>query len=911
MVAQINGAGDTTKYAYDPLDRLSSVTDPDGHTTSYEYDPAGHRIATTNAEGEVTHYGYDAAGRLTGISYSDGTTPDVAETYDADGDRVKLTDGSGTSTFIYDSLGRITSATNGAGATVLYGYDPAGHLTTLTYPNGKNVTRTYDAAGNLTSVTDWLGHTTHFGYDADSELSEEQYPGDVTARVSYDDADRLAAITDANEGGTIASFNYTRDPVGEVTGEVADNGEAATTDYTYDSLDQLTAAGETHYGYDAADDPTSMGATTQTFDPASELRSSSTPVETTKPPGEEVSGGGGSSGSQTPGGVGGTPTPSGGVKGVRTSRLPAPTVDAVVSSQTKGQRKLTTPRLATRNSRDLVVAFISLVSGQRTAAISGDGLHWSALARAKGPGGDTEVWQAHAAARLHGPLTIRLDHGGSPAMATVAAFAGQAPAIVAHTTAQGKASAPHNSLALPEGALLWAVGHSAGQRHLIAARAGQKLVTQRFDSKAQVDSWVQQVSTPSPTAQIADAGTAQHWTLLAVAIETQSAQASRVDPLGSRPGLIGADAPQAPGSAASNLGRPASSVVPSATGLINRTFSYNARGDLTEEATAGSAPIQLSYDQEDRLAAVGKDVTYSYNGDGLRVSKTVGATTTQFVWNQTEAIPELLESGSTYYLYGPGGIPIEQIAGETPTFLLQDQQGSTRVLTDASGAVVARYSYGPWGKVTSHTGTATTNLQFDGQYADEESGLIYLRARYYDPTTGQFITRDPLAAQTRSPYGYADDNPINVTDSLGLATKLQALQWTSTTIGVASLGLLSCVFVFKAKCAPALLITAENIPTILEGAGALGNFVNGAAAYVGCKDASLDECLAGMAQVLVDQVGGRIGEYVSAPAVSAYQWINQAFNLEFGQVSGDIVNPQKTTGVCEPSAGLSSPPPSP
>jgi RHS repeat-associated protein len=55
-----------------------------------------------------------------------------------------------------------------------------------------------------------------------------------------------------------------------------------------------------------------------------------------------------------------------------------------------------------------------------------------------------------------------------------------------------------------------------------------------------------------------------------------------------------------------------------------------------------------------------------------------------------------------------------------------------------------------------------------GQYTDAESGLIYLRARYYDPATGQFLTRDPIESITRSAYGYVGGNPLNATDPLGL-----------------------------------------------------------------------------------------------------------------------------------------------
>ena len=53
-------------------------------------------------------------------------------------------------------------------------------------------------------------------------------------------------------------------------------------------------------------------------------------------------------------------------------------------------------------------------------------------------------------------------------------------------------------------------------------------------------------------------------------------------------------------------------------------------------------------------------------------------------------------------------------------------------------------------------------------YTNAETGFVYLRARYYDPATGQFMSRDPLTATTRSPYGYVGGNPLNATDPLGL-----------------------------------------------------------------------------------------------------------------------------------------------
>ncbi|MGH9196066.1 MAG: RHS repeat-associated core domain-containing protein, partial [Acidimicrobiia bacterium] len=161
--------------------------------------------------------------------------------------------------------------------------------------------------------------------------------------------------------------------------------------------------------------------------------------------------------------------------------------------------------------------------------------------------------------------------------------------------------------------------------------------------------------------------------------------------------------------------------------------------------------------------------SYTYNGYGLRVSKTVVGTTTPFVWDLSGGLPLLLKEGSTSYVYGPGGLPLERIdTAGTVVYFHQDQLGSTRLLTDAAGAVAASYSYDPYGKPAGSNGMAVNPLGYAGQYSDVETGLQYLRARYYQPATGQFLTRDPLIPLTRSPYGYVSHSPLNSADPSGL-----------------------------------------------------------------------------------------------------------------------------------------------
>ncbi len=116
-------------------------------------------------------------------------------------------------------------------------------------------------------------------------------------------------------------------------------------------------------------------------------------------------------------------------------------------------------------------------------------------------------------------------------------------------------------------------------------------------------------------------------------------------------------------------------------------------------------------------------------------------------------------------------------------YLAQDALGSTRLLTDSSGSVVGTTSYSPYGQVTAQSGTVTP-FGFAGQYTDATTGLVYMRARWYDPGTGQFLSQDPLWPLITNPYAYVADNPLNAVDPLGLCGPQCSLQ----AIGLMHLG---------------------------------------------------------------------------------------------------------------------------
>ncbi len=163
---------------------------------------------------------------------------------------------------------------------------------------------------------------------------------------------------------------------------------------------------------------------------------------------------------------------------------------------------------------------------------------------------------------------------------------------------------------------------------------------------------------------------------------------------------------------------------------------------------------------------------YTYNGDGLRLTKTTAGTTTHCVYDTSGTVPKLLTDGAHDYIYGPDATPLEQIAitsGDTQ-YYIHDQHGDTRALTTTTGTIAAAYTYTPYGQAaqTQANPTASTPLLYGGGYTDPETGFIYLIHRYYDPNTAQFTTLDPLASLTQSPYGYTYGDPLNASDASGL-----------------------------------------------------------------------------------------------------------------------------------------------
>jgi RHS repeat-associated protein len=269
-----DGNSNTTTYAYAdtayPSYKTSSTLPDTLNSTTYSYDEAGNLAATLDPLAQTVSYGYDADNRLcykvaavvTSASCTSPPSGAIKYTYTPDSQRKTLVDSSGTTTYSYDTLGRLTSVTDGNGNVVSYEYDGDNEVTCIGYPvsgaatcpstgtpSGTGlVAYGYDGAGRITTVEDWNSNTTAYTYDADSNVTKITYPSSTIATVkfTYDNNDTVLTEKYKQNGASVTSETWT--PNGhEQFSSVTEGGVEQT--YAYDNANRVTSAAGYSYAY--------------------------------------------------------------------------------------------------------------------------------------------------------------------------------------------------------------------------------------------------------------------------------------------------------------------------------------------------------------------------------------------------------------------------------------------------------------------------------------------------------------------------------------------------------------------------------------------------------------------------------------------------------------------------------------
>jgi len=155
---------------------------------------------------------------------------------------------------------------------------------------------------------------------------------------------------------------------------------------------------------------------------------------------------------------------------------------------------------------------------------------------------------------------------------------------------------------------------------------------------------------------------------------------------------------------------------------------------------------------------------YTYNTKGLRISKTVNGQETRHIWDGSNIVMELNGSDQVIDKYIRG---YQLIKSDLNGYYLYNTHGDVIQLTDQQGTVTTSYLYDAFGIEQEPQPNDPNPFRYCGEYLDKESGNVYLRARYYDPETGRFISEDPIRDGLNW-YVYASNNPVNRSDPLGL-----------------------------------------------------------------------------------------------------------------------------------------------
>jgi RHS repeat-associated protein len=203
------------------------------------------------------------------------------------------------------------------------------------------------------------------------------------------------------------------------------------------------------------------------------------------------------------------------------------------------------------------------------------------------------------------------------------------------------------------------------------------------------------------------------------------------------------------------------------------TETYDLNGNLAT-FTDASGTTTYTWNARNQLTAIsgpGLTGSFTYDSFGRRTGKTINATTTNFVYDGLNPVQE--KNGTTVNANLLTGLGIDEFFTRTDGVgvrsLLPDALGSTVALGDGTGTLQTQYTYEPFG-VTTQTGLASTSsYKYTGR-EDDGTGLLYYRARYYQPRFQRFISEDPIGlAGGLNSYGYARNNPLNWIDAIGQA----------------------------------------------------------------------------------------------------------------------------------------------
>lgn len=826
---EVNPQGGITHFYFDERGRAAGTRDQEGHLSTLGYDGQDRVVSRTTGANETSVYHYDNANNITQIDLPRGggstimaydslnrldlvTDPNNVQTdyvyfpsgNDAGKNRpqsviaAKGTADQSTSTYSYwqsgAAIGRVQTLTDGDGLVTQKTYDSNGQPDVTTLPGGFTINENYSTRGNLDSVTDPNGRTTSYSYNQRrqrTDVTADTAGIAATSNLTFDNQARVATVTPpAHNDGLRPLQARTYTPTDKVRLEKLNGLTVA--DTGYDSRDWAAtvqdAASRTttlvHYDNGSVKEAQYPGSRTTEFfyDGDNRITGSTNPGANAGNRSESVVY------DTTPGGM------------PRTVKTETDGKTIISEFDARGQLRFLTDRkdqtfefrydalgrgthvMTPQNQTTITtyknngrVATVSEPSGDTaTFTYNGTTGRLSSVAYS-GTGGGTVNYTLYDS---NGNLRA-LDENGTNGISRTYDGLNRVTSYTFGGQTLGYRYYPSGKLAK----LIYPGGSENGTGHVeytYDAEGRLYQVIDKLDSTSsprtttyawRMDGRLQSVSRPNGTTRTIGYDAVGRSESI-----TESAGLEWI--LGYWPSDEIKTLDLTPSVPFHRL-----SAVPSATMTFdsaNRLDTYNGQtvsNDTDSNMQNGPIPATgamgvFAYDSRNRLTSAG-GLTYTYNAENTRVSIS-GDETTTLVVDPQGALSRILmrtKNGvSTRYVYG-AGLQYEVSSSGGATYYHFDQTGNTAALTNQAGAIIERVVYSPYGVIRYRQSSFDTPFLYGGFFGvmTDANGLVNMRARYYNPVTMRFLNSDPVRDGLNW-MAYAAGNPITFADPSGLET---------------------------------------------------------------------------------------------------------------------------------------------
>lgn len=720
--------GIQTRYQYDPIERLRQVTRSLTSETSFDvvaetktYRGDDLLVESVDANGNITRFEYDSAGRLVTQIAASGTGDEARTTWTYDGagrtvsvKQARVHGADHDMAYEYYDANCAIKSVDAEGNETLFLFDGGKNILSVTRWNGSQELRTYDELGKLLSATDALGNVTRFEYDANRNLVMQEYANGNRVTYAFDPADRLTDTFQVVDAYTNRHTRNSYDAAGNLIETVDPKGQQV--NFEYNQLNLLAAK-----TYSNHVDPVlpHILRIEYKYDINNNI------IEN------------------------------------RENKKIANTGDAgqdeLVETTTMQYDNLNRLEEST-NSDGKTVLYAYDSNGNRTSLTGPDGL---------------------ATGYVFDPMN-RLTRIDAPEGITIHTY--HPDGLPLQTT-------------YPNGIRTENDYDNAGRlteiRH-VSEDAGQETILFRFGytydgNGNRLTQTFEGLGVPAETTEFtydpADKMTR-------VDYPNEGIIDYSFDAVGNRLTETGID----PRNDISTVNRTyeyntlnqliqVSDLVDSSRSVI---LKYDFNGNLTRRTTGGGTSASFIFDIRDQLASTsdivnGGNIVFDYDYDGLRVKKISSAGETRYLYDGASVLTEYDGSPGfatlRKYSYGRGLLSLtdHSVPAGDPSHTqvyLTDGIGSTICMANTGGATQKTYKYDAWGNILEQDGNSGNPRTFTGHFLDEETGLLYFGARYYDSSLGRFISQDPDMGDTTAPitlhrYLYANANPMRYVDLHG------------------------------------------------------------------------------------------------------------------------------------------------